>query len=121
MGASSLTGPVCPVHPNRRGTGGHPRVAAEPMRSVLALLMVAVILLPEPAHAQPAAAAPVPGIRVQNGRLVEANGSDLVLRGVNHDFIWYPDKNGVFAAIKAAGANAVRVPLGTGHQFRRTK
>ncbi|WP_344614741.1 cellulase family glycosylhydrolase [Dactylosporangium salmoneum] len=57
------------------------------------------------------------GIQVRDGRLVEASGSDLVLRGVNHDVIWYPDKNDAFAAIKAAGANAVRVPLGFGHQF----
>ncbi|GAA3450953.1 cellulase family glycosylhydrolase [Dactylosporangium matsuzakiense] len=90
------------------------------MRSVLVLVLVtSAILLPTPA-----AAAPEPrpaGLHVRNGRLVEANGSDLVLRGVNHDFIWYPDKNGSFAAIKATGANAVRVPLGMGHQFRRTK
>jgi mannan endo-1,4-beta-mannosidase len=90
------------------------------MRSVLAVLTVVVVaLLPTPAHAQEATAAKA-GIQIRNGRLVEADGSDLVLRGVNHDFIWYPDKNGSFAAIKAVGANAVRVPLGTGHQFRRT-
>jgi mannan endo-1,4-beta-mannosidase len=96
------------------------------MRSVLALALTAaaVVLLPPatPARAEAAPAAALsPAIRVRDGRLVEANGSDLVLRGVNHDFIWYPDKNGVFAAIKAAGANAVRVPLGMGHQFRQTK
>ncbi|MEU7866348.1 cellulase family glycosylhydrolase [Dactylosporangium sp. NPDC049140] len=89
------------------------------MRSVLVLLLfvASAVLLKAPAQAAEAAN----GIEVRNGRLVEANGSDLVLRGVNHDFIWYPDKNGSFAAIKAAGANAVRVPLGMGHQFRRTK
>ncbi|GAA4250931.1 hypothetical protein GCM10022255_041570 [Dactylosporangium darangshiense] len=90
----------------------------------LALTAAAVVLLPPatPASAEAAPAAALsPAIRVRDGRLVEANGSDLVLRGVNHDFIWYPDKNGVFAAIKAAGANAVRVPLGMGHQFRQTK
>ncbi|MEV8515487.1 cellulase family glycosylhydrolase [Dactylosporangium sp. NPDC051484] len=85
----------------------------------LALLAAAAILLPEPAPA--GAAEPSDGLRVRDGRLVEANGSDLVLHGVNHDFIWYPDKNASFAAIKAAGANSVRVPLGMGHQFRRTK
>ncbi|MEV6928021.1 cellulase family glycosylhydrolase [Dactylosporangium sp. NPDC051485] len=95
------------------------------MRSVLVLAMLAaaVLLLPEPAPAAPPgpSAAADHAIRVRDGRLVEANGSDLVLRGVNHDFIWYPDKNGSFAAIKAAGANAVRVPLGIGHMFRKTK
>ncbi|MFG2045452.1 cellulase family glycosylhydrolase [Dactylosporangium sp. NPDC048998] len=86
---------------------------------MLALALLAAILLHEPAPA--GAAEPSDGLRVRDGRLVEANGSDLVLRGVNHDFIWYPDKNGSFAAIKAVGANSVRVPLGMGHQFRRTK
>ncbi|WP_433609617.1 cellulase family glycosylhydrolase [Dactylosporangium sp. CA-139114] len=89
------------------------------MRSalILLLLLAAVSIPGETARA----AEPGGGIHVRDGRLVEANGSDLVLRGVNHDFTWYPDKNGSFAAIKATGANAVRVPLGTGRQFRRTK
>ncbi|WP_433209339.1 cellulase family glycosylhydrolase [Dactylosporangium sp. CS-047395] len=84
---------------------------------VLILVASAVLLAPTEVRA----AETTQGIQVRNGRLVEANGSDLVLRGVNHDFIWYPDKNGSFAAIKATGANAVRVPLGMGYQFRRTK
>ncbi|WP_432829760.1 cellulase family glycosylhydrolase [Dactylosporangium sp. CA-092794] len=93
------------------------------MRSVLALLVAALVAVAAAVTAPPAparAAAPDNAIRVRDGRLVEANGSDLVLRGVNHDVIWYPDKNGSFAAIKSAGANAVRVPLGMGHLFRRT-
>ncbi|WP_433050025.1 cellulase family glycosylhydrolase [Dactylosporangium sp. CS-033363] len=89
------------------------------MRSLLVLILLAGAVLLAPAEAE--AAETTQGIQVRNGRLVEANGSDLVLRGVNHDFIWYPDKNGSFAAIKATGANAVRVPLGMGYQFRRTK
>ncbi|MFG2041526.1 cellulase family glycosylhydrolase [Dactylosporangium sp. NPDC048998] len=67
------------------------------------------------------AAEPHIGIRVRDGRIVEADGSDLVLRGINHDFMWYPNKNDSFAGIKAAGANAVRVTLGIGHQWRRAK
>src|SRR3954471_11993903 len=87
------------------------------MRSVLVAVLVAVLLNPGDARA----AEPPAGIRVHDGRLLEASGSDLVLRGVNHDFMWYPDKNGSFAGIKAAGANAVRVPFGIGHQWREAK
>ncbi|MFJ6861740.1 hypothetical protein [Streptomyces werraensis] len=29
------------------------------------------------------------GIRVSNGRVVEANGNDFVMRGVNHPHAWY--------------------------------
>jgi mannan endo-1,4-beta-mannosidase len=83
-----------------------------------------LVAAPAPAPARAETATPPPGtgagIQVRDGRLVEANGSDLVLRGVNHDVMWYPDRDGSFAAIKAAGANAVRVPLGIGHQWRRS-
>lgn len=92
------------------------------MRSVLVAVVATVLLVtaeltPGTAHAAETRI----GIQVRDGRLVEANGSDLVLRGVNHDFMWYPDKNGSFAGIKAAGANAVRIPLGFGHQWREAR
>jgi len=91
------------------------------VRAVLAALLAALLVAVAAgfAGAPPArAAGDTAGIRVRDGRLVEATGSDLVLRGVNHDFMSYPDENGAFAAIKAAGANAVRIPLGIGHRWR---
>ncbi|MCW2642672.1 MAG: beta-mannosidase [Dactylosporangium sp.] len=66
--------------------------------------------------AQPAHAAT--GMRVQNGRLVEANGHDLVLRGINHAYTWYPGQTGSFPAIKAVGANSVRLSLAIGHRWK---
>ena len=90
----------------------------EIMRAVLAAFLVTLaVMFVGASPAQAAEAAGTAGIRVHDGRLVEATGSDLVLRGVNYDFISYPNENGSFAAIKAAGANAVRVPLGIGHQW----
>jgi mannan endo-1,4-beta-mannosidase len=82
------------------------------MRTLLLALLVVGFACAVPARAGDAA-----GIRVHDGRLVEASGSDLVLRGINHDFMSYPNENGAFAAIKAAGANAVRIPLGIGHRW----
>jgi mannan endo-1,4-beta-mannosidase len=61
---------------------------------------------------QPASAAV--GIRIANGRLVEANGTELVLRGINHAHTWYKTQTSSFANIKAAGANSVRVVLSGG-------
>jgi len=61
---------------------------------------------------QPAQAAV--GIRISNGRLVEGNGQPLVLRGVNHAHTWYKSQTSSFAAIKAAGANVVRVVVSGG-------
>src|SRR6266545_1690095 len=112
--------PARMVRPNRSGSCGcrgvgcpaeralHGKVI---MRVVLAALLTtlpAVFVRASPAQAADGAA----GIQVRDGRLVEATGSDLVLRGVNHDFMWYPDKNSSFAAVKAAGANAVRFWIG---------
>ena len=84
---------------------------AATVATLLAALTATVVCAPPAYSAAPA------GIRVQDGRLVEASGSDLILRGVNHDYMWYPDRNEAFAGIKATGANAVRVPLGIGTRW----
>jgi mannan endo-1,4-beta-mannosidase len=57
------------------------------------------------------------GIQVHDGRLVEADGHELVLRGINHAYTWYPRRNTSFADIKATGANAVRVSLASGQRW----
>jgi mannan endo-1,4-beta-mannosidase len=55
------------------------------------------------------------GIRVHNGRLVEADGHDLVLRGINYPYTWYPTQVvPSLAGIKATGANAARLSLASG-------
>lgn len=60
-----------------------------------------------------------PGIHVVDGRIAEADGTDLVLRGVNHAHTWYTHTTDSFADIKAAGANSVRVVLSSGDQWTR--
>jgi mannan endo-1,4-beta-mannosidase len=54
------------------------------------------------------------GFYVSGGRLYDGNGTDFVMRGVNHPFNWYRGHNGAFADIKSLGANTVRVVLSTG-------
>jgi hypothetical protein len=50
-----------------------------------------------------------------NGRyLLDANGNNFVMRGINHPHNWYPDETGSLADIKARGANTVRVVLSSG-------
>jgi mannan endo-1,4-beta-mannosidase len=70
-------------------------------------LVLSVMVAARPAYA-------AVGIRVTNGRLVEANGTPLILRGINHPFTWFASQNSSFATIKAAGANAIRVVLSSG-------
>ncbi|MFE2754685.1 cellulase family glycosylhydrolase [Actinosynnema sp. NPDC059335] len=72
---------------------------------VLSLLTVA------PAHA-------AAGFTVSNGRLLDANGNDFVMRGVNHAHTWYTDRTTqALKDIKATGANTVRVVLSSGDRW----
>ncbi|WP_405851316.1 cellulase family glycosylhydrolase [Streptomyces sp. NBC_00090] len=63
------------------------------------------------------AADPAAGLHVSDGRLLEANGNDFVMRGVNHAHTWYPGETRSLADIKALGANSVRVVLSNGHRW----
>ncbi|NUO42762.1 MAG: cellulase family glycosylhydrolase [Streptomyces sp.] len=88
----------------------------------LAAALLGLVLLgalwPAAAHAQ----AEPPGIQaaglhISNGRLLEGNGNDFVMRGVNHAHTWYPNETQSLSDIKALGANAVRVVLADGHRW----
>ncbi|GAA2667168.1 MULTISPECIES: cellulase family glycosylhydrolase [Actinosynnema] len=94
------------------------------MRTRIALAAAAALLLsaftappPAPAEAAPSAAA---GFTISGGRLVDANGNDFVLRGVNHAHTWYPTRTRqALADVKALGANSVRVVLASGDRWTR--
>jgi hypothetical protein len=88
-----------------------PRTAA--VLTALLGLLVPLLCLATPAQAAPT------GFRVQNGRLLEASGSDFVMRGVNHAHTWYPNRINSLAHIKAKGANTVRVVLASGDRWTR--
>ncbi|WP_246212220.1 cellulase family glycosylhydrolase [Streptomyces abyssomicinicus] len=91
------------------------RVAGRrPFAAVIAALATLVGLLA--LSAAPAQAAPA-GLRVTDGRVVEGNGNDFVMRGVNHAHTWYQSETQSFADIKALGANTVRVVLADGHRW----
>ncbi|MFC8535452.1 cellulase family glycosylhydrolase [Streptomyces sp. NPDC057249] len=67
-----------------------------------------------PAHAAPAAGT---GLHISDGQLVEGNGNDFIMRGVNHAHTWYPGETQSLADIKATGANTVRVVLSDGYRW----
>ncbi|WP_435840018.1 cellulase family glycosylhydrolase [Streptomyces chilikensis] len=81
-----------------------------------ALATLAGLLALSAAPAQARSAAPA-GLRVTDGRVVESNGNDFVMRGVNHAHTWYQGETQSFADIKALGANTVRVVLADGHRW----
>ncbi|MFI7543941.1 cellulase family glycosylhydrolase [Actinoplanes sp. NPDC049599] len=81
----------------------------------LAALFVAVAGVVTVA-AQPAQAAV--GFTVSGGRILDANGNNFVMRGVNHAHTWYQDRTPqALADIKALGANTVRIVLGSGQRW----
>lgn len=89
------------------------------MRKRLAAATTALAaLLLTPLLVAPAASAAT-GLHVRDGRLHESGGSEFVMRGVNHAHTWYPGETGSFAAIKATGANTVRVVLSNGTRWTR--
>ncbi|MEU9593701.1 cellulase family glycosylhydrolase [Streptomyces sp. NPDC048193] len=88
--------------------------------ALAALVGIAVVGALCPAAAQaapPPAPAAVAGLHISDGRLLEADGNDFVMRGVNHAHTWYPGETRSLADIKALGANTVRVVLSDGHRW----
>jgi mannan endo-1,4-beta-mannosidase len=63
---------------------------------------------------------PTVGLHVDGTKVVEGNGANFVMRGVNHAYVWYPTQNSSFANIKSFGANTVRVVLGSGQRWGPT-
>ena len=91
--------------------------------TIAAVALSATVL---PSVVNPAAAMSTPvepaaaGFHVANGRLLDANGNDFVMRGVNHAHTWYADRTSqALADIKATGANTVRVVLSSGDRWTR--
>jgi mannan endo-1,4-beta-mannosidase len=73
-------------------------------------LLASVLFFVKPADA-------AVGLRINSGRIVEANGTNVVMRGVSHPHVWYTGQTSSFANIKATGANTVRVVLGSGQRW----
>jgi mannan endo-1,4-beta-mannosidase len=46
--------------------------------------------------------------------LLDANGNNLIMRGISEPYNWYPSQTSSFQNIKAKGANTVRVVLSSG-------
>ncbi|WP_049564893.1 cellulase family glycosylhydrolase [Streptomyces sp. SBT349] len=103
---------------SRTREGRRARSRAGLSAGVLFALLVSLLGLGWSAQAEPVAPAAV-GFRVVDGRLVESNGNDFVMRGVNHAHAWYPNETDSFADIKAKGANTVRVVLSNGTRWTR--
>ncbi|MEV8115168.1 cellulase family glycosylhydrolase [Streptomyces xiamenensis] len=93
-----------------------------PLTALLGALagMIGVLVLGGPGSAtaqaqeEPALAT---GLHISDGRLVEGNGNDFIMRGVNHAHTWYPGETQSLADVKALGSNTVRVVLSNGYRW----
>ncbi|WP_458247885.1 cellulase family glycosylhydrolase [Streptomyces sp. MAI_2237] len=98
-------------------TRQHPSTGLKALLASLVGLVLVGALFPAAAHAQ-SPGVQATGLHISNGRLVEGNGNDFVMRGVNAAHTWYPGKTKQsLADIKALGANSVRVVLADGHRW----
>ena len=62
-------------------------------------------------------ATPVVGFHVSGRFLLDANGNNFIMRGINVPHNWYPDQTSQFHNTKAKGANTVRVVLSSGQNW----
>ncbi|WP_417159130.1 cellulase family glycosylhydrolase [Streptomyces gilvifuscus] len=98
-------------------TRQHPLTGLMALLASLVGLVLVGALFPAVAHAQ-SPGVQATGLHISNGRLVEGNGNDFVMRGVNAAHTWYPGRTEQsLADIKALGANSVRVVLADGHRW----
>ena len=81
---------------------------------------------PNPTNPQPEPVNPEPntpsgaGFHVSDGKLLDVNGNEFIMRGVNDPYAWYRDgAQQRMADIASVGANAVRVVLASGQQWDR--
>ncbi|MFE9781689.1 cellulase family glycosylhydrolase [Streptomyces sp. NPDC005775] len=103
-----------------RSTAKNP-ARKNPVTALLTALvtLLGLLALGGLAPAQAATHAAATGLHISDGRLVEGNGNDFVMRGVNHAHTWYPGETQSLADIKATGANTVRVVLSDGFRWSK--
>ncbi len=79
-----------------------------------------VVALGATALATSATAATPPGLHVSGTQLLEKDGTPFVARGVSHAHTWYTSQTPTaIPAIRAAGANALRVVLSGGDRWTK--
>ncbi|MET0534062.1 MAG: cellulase family glycosylhydrolase [Steroidobacter sp.] len=85
------------------------------LRGIMLWLTALLLLAPLTSNA---------GFFIQNGRLMDDNGTPFVMRGINYPFAWYTHRYPAqtqqdFANMAATRANTVRIVLTTGGQWTR--
>ena len=91
-----------------------------PLLSAAALASAVVALGATSLFSTAAGAATPPGLHISGTQLVEKDGTPFVARGVSHAHTWYTSQTATaIPAIRAAGANALRVVLSDGTRWTK--
>lgn len=62
------------------------------------------------------------GFTVSGTKLLDANGNEFIMRGINHPHSWFTAQDDTaLEAIAATGANTVRIVCGSGQQYTRDR
>lgn len=60
------------------------------------------------------------GFTVNGTQLIDANGNNFIMRGINHPHAWFTSQDDTaLEAIAATGANTVRIVCGSGQQYTK--
>lgn len=59
------------------------------------------------------------GFTVNGTKLLDANGNEFVMRGINHAYTWYKDETLSIPAIAQTGSNVIRIVLSNGLQWEK--
>ncbi len=65
-------------------------------------------------------AAETKGFQVKGSKLLDANGKEFIIRGINHAHTWFKDQSTTaIDAIAKTGANTIRIVLSNGIQWSK--
>ena len=86
------------------------RLARQAVKLCFVLLLACLLVLGPGSRADAVPA----GFHVSGRYILDVNGVNFIMRGINHPHNWFPEQTIGFQQIKAKGANTVRVVLSSG-------
>lgn len=90
------------------------RLGRQTVKLCLIFVLACLLALGPRSSASTDAYAAGTGFHVSGRSLLDANGNNFIMRGVNHMHTWFLDQTSSFQRIKAKRANTVRVVLSSG-------
>ncbi|MCG8539237.1 MAG: cellulase family glycosylhydrolase [Clostridia bacterium] len=88
------------------------------MKRVITFFLVLTLVLSFTPRVPANATTAVKGFQVSGSKLLDANGNEFVMRGINHAHAWWKgNEETAIKAIARTGANTVRVALGNGDRW----